>query len=283
MTTPFREVVLRFGDAELRATNRDDPWVVEDLAGWFGGVGVKGDRTARLGHGDFPAPNKRTGRSLTLNLLWVGDVQARDHVSRALSGLFADGEEGTLTARVGELVLTAQHVTLDGEVAVSEVGTVGVRAQVPLHAADPFLRSEARETHLRPIGSGVGLDYGLFSRDLGQGPVLSFGSAVDARDWVWNDGNAESFPLVTVTANAPGGFAVSMGSSHVTFPWPTYPDMPVVVDMAGAVSVSGIDQSHLVSTRRWGGIAPSSVESPTFEFLQGGTGFGVVSHCDTYL
>lgn len=447
MTVPFRHVLLEFGDAQLAATNRDDAWVVESLGGWFGGVGVKGDRTARLGHGDFSAPNKRTGRSMTLNLLWVGDSGARDHVSRALSGLFSDGEEGTLTATVGDLTLTAERVTLDGEVGIAEVGTVGVRAQIPLHAADPFLYGPERETTLKPIGAGVGLEYPLFNHypdarrnvvanhDFSTGldgwtafraeisriklddeyvaritsttdtatssllesiagtsahpvapgqvitascevlemedvdvdalayfydaagtfmhntasisaavkggeaarpvgswvvpegaafvrlmlaraarpagdwadvsrvsvevgaeatsgnyfgailgePIITYGSAVGTTEHVWNDGNAESFPVFTVTADAPGGFSVALGNERVTYPWPAFPDMPVSVDMSGALTVSGMDQTHLAGRRDWASVPPASVEAPTFEFLQGGTGFCVVTHRDTYL
>lgn len=283
MTVPFRHVLLEFGDAQIAATNRDDAWVVESLGGWFGGVGVKGDRTARLGHGDFSAPNKRTGRSMTLNLVWVGESGARDHVSRTLSGLFSDGEEGTLTATVGDLTLTAERVTLDGEVGIAEVGTAGVRAQIPLHAADPFLYGPERETTLKPIGAGVGFDFVPFSRDLGKGPVLTFGTAIDTTEFVWNDGNAESFPVFTVTADAPGGFSVALGNERVTYPWPAFPDMPVSVDMSGALTVSGMDQTHLVGGRDWASVPPASVEAPTFEFLQGGTGFCVVTHRDTYL
>lgn len=283
MTVPFRHVLLEFGDAQLTASNRDDAWVVESLGGWFGGVGVKGERPARLGHGDFSAPNKRTGRSMTLNLLWAGDSRARDHVSRALSGLFSDGEEGTLTATVGDLTLTAERVTLDGEVGIAEVGTAGVRAQIPLHAADPFLYGPVRETTLRPISAGVGFEFAPFARDMGRGAIATFGSAVQAAEFLWNDGNAASYPIFTVTADAPGGFAVGIGDKRVTYPWATFADMPVAVDMAGALTVSGSDQSHLLGERAWSSIAPGAIETPTFEFLQGGNGFCVVSHMDIYL
>lgn len=280
---PIRSVTLAFGDAELTATNRENAFVVEDLAGWWGGVGVKGTRTARLGHGDFPAPNRRTGRAMTLNLIWVGESIERDYVNRTLSGLFSDGEIGTLTATVGDLTLTAESVTLDGEVGVSEVGTLGTRAQVPLHAADPHLYGGARETYLRPIGAGVGFEFAPFNRDMGDGNIITFGSRIDTTEYIWNDGNALSWPVFTVTADSPGGFAVAIGGRRVTYPHQTFPDMPVTVDMSGALTVGGADQSHLIGERAWSGVAPSTLEIPAFEFLRGGTGYCVVTHRDVYL
>ena len=40
----------------------DSEWYVEDVAGWYGGSGVRGDVTARLGHGDFVERGYREGR-----------------------------------------------------------------------------------------------------------------------------------------------------------------------------------------------------------------------------
>lgn len=114
-------------------------------------------------------------------------------------------------------------------------------------------------------------------------PVISFGSEVGTTDWVWNDGNAESYPQFEVTGNFPGGFSVGMGGRRVTYPWPTYPDMPVLVDMAGSLSVSGVDQSQQVSERGWSSVPPSSIATPYIHAIQGGTGWATVRHRDTYI
>lgn len=114
-------------------------------------------------------------------------------------------------------------------------------------------------------------------------PIFTFGTAVDTTEYVWNDGNAEAWPEFMVYADAPGGFAVSLGDRRVTFPWPTFPDMPVTVDMSGSISVSGVDQSHMVGERGWAMVAPGSIESPSLAFLQGGTGWATVRHRDSYI
>ena len=47
--------------------------------------------------------------------------------------------------------------------------------------------------------------------------------------------------------------------------------------------VGGVDQSHLLGERAWGVVAPGSLESVRFEFLNGGSGWASVRHRDTYL
>ena len=88
--------------------------------------------------------------------------------------------------------------------------------------------------------------------------MVGFGSAYDTGDWVWNGGNAESFPTFTVSADAPGGFSVGLGDKRVTYPRATFSDMPVKVDMAGSLSVTDVDQSFLLGERAWSSVPPAS-------------------------
>ena len=114
-------------------------------------------------------------------------------------------------------------------------------------------------------------------------PVITFGAEVNRQEYVWNEGNADSYPQFTVFADSPGGFALGLADRLVTYPWPTYPDVPVVVDMAGALFVGGRDQTHLIGERNWSHIPATSLDVPVFKFLQGGTGFCTVAHRDTYI
>ena len=261
----------------------DSEWYVEDVAGWYGGSGVRGDVTARLGHGDFVERGYREGRVLTLHGTVVcASSDIRDWQERNLSGMAGDGDWCEVTCDDGNAELSTR-VRLDGAPQIVKLGTQALRFQVPLRTEMPFLYSAWRESTLRPIGAGVGLEFPPFARDLGQGPVVTFGTAVSTDEWVWNDGNADSWPVFDVVADAPGGFAVGLGDKRVTYPWPTFPDIPVSVDMAGAVTVAGVDQSHLLGERGWASVAPQSMESPSFEFLQGGNGWATVRHRDTYI
>ena len=256
----------------------DSEWYVEDVAGWYGGSGVRGDVTARLRHGDFVERGYREGRVLTLHGTVVcASSDIRDWQERSISGMAGDGDWCELTCDDGDATLSTR-VRLDGAPQIVKLGTTGLRFQIPLRTDSPFLHSVWRESHLQPVGAGVGLVYPAFAAG-----VISYGAAVDSDSPIWNDGNADSWPIFEITADAPGGFAVGLGARRVTFPWPTFPDMPVRVDMSGSVSVSGVDQSHMLGERDWGHVAPHSVENPSFSFLQGGSGWAVVRHRDTYI
>ena len=256
----------------------DSEWYVEDVAGWYGGSGVRGDVTARLGHGDFVERGYREGRVLTLHGTVVcASSDIRDWQERNISGMAGDGDWCELTCDDGNAVLSTR-VRLDGAPQIVKLGTQALRFQVPLRTEMPFLYSAWRESTLRPVGAGVGLSYDLFS-----GGLLTFGTAISTGEHIWNDGNAESAPTFTVTADAPGGFWVAVDDKRVTYPQPTFRDVPVVVDMAGSVLVVGVDQSHLLGERRWAASPPASVSVAEFGFLQGGAGFGTVRHRDTYI
>ena len=273
---------LDTGAGRLSADNRRasvfDAPVLTALAGWYGGVSITSESMDRLGFGEFLATGRGSARVLTLGVSFYSkDEAARRHYRRAWSGAFHDGMPAQLTVDWDGLELSCD-VVQDGEALVTDLNPYGVSVQVPLRAADPHLYSAWRESSLQPVGVGVGFEFAPFSH----GGVVSFGSAVDTGEWVWNDGNASSAPQFTVWADSPG-FAVSVGDKRVTYPWPTFQDVPVTVDMAGSVTVGGVDQSHLLGERAWGVVAPGSLESVRFEFLNGGSGWASVRHRDTYL
>lgn len=115
-------------------------------------------------------------------------------------------------------------------------------------------------------------------------PIITFGTErVRGEHFVWNDGNADSHPRFTVHADSPGGFSVGLADRLVTYPWPTYADVPVTVDMEGALFVGGRDQTHLLHERNWSKVPPRAIDTPVFRFLQGGRGFCTVAHRDTYI
>ena len=259
---------------------QDSHDLLTNLVGWIGGVGVRPDVTDRLTHGSFDGSYTRTSRTISVEAICErSDRDELWHLERALSGLFDNGGHGTLEVLQDDLTLVST-VRLDGEVKVTTNLDAGyLSVQIPLFAADPHLYGKWRESLLRPVGSGVGLVYPIFE----PAGVVSFGSAIDVTEPIWNDGNATAYPQFEVVANAPGGFAISMGGCRVTYPWPTFPDSPVVVDMAGSVLVSGVDQSHFLGERAWTGIESGTMEYPSFDLLRGGDGWATVRHRDVYI
>lgn len=258
--------------------------ILTGLSGWSGGVGVRGEEVERLSHGSFPAPSFRTGRTLTVDMMFERDTRAELWaLERGASGLFANGGYGSITVSEDDEVASAE-VRLDGDVKPTvHVDSGFITVQIPLHAPMPYIYSPSRESIIRPAEAGVGFEFPPLARDLGRGPVVTFGTAVDTDDLVWNDGNADSWARFTVTGNFPGGVALSVDGHRVTYPWPTFPDIPVTVDMAGAVTVGGVDQSHLLGERDWAPVPARSISKVALQPLQGGTGWATVQHRDTYM
>lgn len=276
--------VLEWSGGRVSFVSDPDPeawarFIVTDIAGWYGGVGVRSESMDRLGHGTIAGRSWRRGRALTLRgHVEVASPSDRDYVMRDLSGVLWDGLEGTLTATIDGLTLSCP-VRLDGEPGIVPDGASSVTVQLPLASPDPWLFGPWRTSALRPVGAGVGFDFPPF----GDSGVITFGSAVDSGAIAWNDGNADSTPRFEVYADAPGGFYISLGDRVIEYPRPTWAHSPVTVDMGGEVLLSGYDQSHYLSVREWGAIGPRSLETVRFELLQGGHGWCNVLHRDTYI
>lgn len=254
------------------------PWDFEEITGWFDTPGVTLESVSRLGDGDFLSRGRFRNRVVRLTGVLHSDSCVDQQAERdRVAGLFHDGGLVSLTVDHGGLILSTD-VRLADEFSLVPVTDQVADFDVLLTAVSPWLYSGWRESILRPVGAGVGLVFPLFAPDA----VLSFGSAVSDDVVVWNNGNAVSFPQFVVTADAPGGFTVSLGGARVSYPYPCFASSPVVVDMAGSVVAGGGDVSDRV-TAVWGGVGPKETLQPGFELLSGGSGFCVVRHRDTYV
>lgn len=281
LTNSRGDIVLAASSREL--DHRNEFWVDGTPTGWYGGFSMRGENEERLGHGSFPTTRTRSARTLEVRAkIKLDSWDHANYVKRQLSAALADGEAGELTVEeTGVPALTAV-VERTGEVLIARTSPSAFTVSIPLTAPDPEMHTPWRETTLQPVGAGVGMEFPFLSRDLGRGPVVTFGTAIATDEWVWNEGNAQSAPVFTVVADS-AGFAVGVGDRRVTYPWPTYQDIPVTVDMAGAVYVGGVDQSHLLGERGWGTVPPGGIEPVSFNFLSGGSGWATVRHRDTYI
>lgn len=256
--------------------------VLQDVVGWYGGVGVAGDNTQRtLGHGLFPAPSRRTGRALTVKgVLLFEDEDERAVVERHLSALFWDGELGTVTVDDGHLTLSAR-AKLDGDVDVERWGTANLKITVPLLCPDPFLYAQGATTQVSPPGAGVGFGWseGAFP---GGGVSWHEGRNTSAR--VVNQGNADAYPTITVRGSWPNGFRLTDGRHAVEYPHAVYDQSPVVVDMrAGSVEVRGADQTHKLTKREWFKVGPGEAITVRAAQFAPSTGWADIVLRDTYI
>ena len=252
------------------------PWSVTHFKGWTDTAPIEMETEKRLGHGSFSTNGSWSGRAINLRgNVWSSGREQQEQQRDLLAGLAPRGLSFPVSRSKGGRVLHGDFQLSDVTV-FDPVTPEFANWELFLYSEDPYLYSEWRESSLYPIGAGVGFDFPAFSR----GGVATFGTAVSTGERIWNDGNADSTPIFTVTADS-AGFAVGVGSKRVTYPWPTYMDVPVTVDMAGAVTVGGVDQSHLLGERGWGSVPPRSTEAVHFSFLNGGTGWANVRHRDT--
>lgn len=258
-------------------------WVLGDVAGWYTGSGVRRDIQPAYGHGSFMGPGFRDARYMTVHgKVHCSTTAERDWQERSIGGLFGDGRIGTLWVDDGETQLYTE-VGLHGSPQVVKVGTKDLVFQIPLVSDTPYLYGEWREVTLFPPDFGVGFEFPPLERDLGKGPIVTFGTEVRETAYIWNDGNAPAAPVFTVVADSPSGFSVGFGGRRVTYPRPTFKNVPIEVDMAGAIRVQGRDQTHLVGERGWSVVDPRTMETPVLRFLAGGTGWATVAFRDTYI
>lgn len=266
-------------------TGSDEPGVhhiLQDVVGWYGGVGVTGDNTQRsLSHGLFPEPSRRTGRALTVKgTLVFEDRDVRALVERQISGLFWDGELGTVTVDDGRLVLSTQ-AKLDGEIDMERWGTTALKVAVPLLCPDPFLYAQGGTVQVSPPGAGVGFSWadGVFP---GGGVDWHEGRNTSAR--VVNQGNADAYPVITVQGSWPNGFRLTDGRNAVEYPHAVFDQSPVVVDMrAGSVTVKGADQTHKLTKRQWFKVGPESAITVRAAQFAPSTGWADIVLRSTYI
>lgn len=256
--------------------------ILQDVVGWYGGVGVKGDNTQRaLGHGVFPEPSRRTGRALTVKgLLIFEDEDIRALAERQLSGIFWDGELGTVIVDDGHRVLSTR-AKLDGEIDIERQGTQALQIAVPLLCPDPFLYAQGGTTQVSPPGAGVGFGWseGAFP---GGGASWHEGRNTSAR--VVNAGNADAYPEITVRGSWPNGFRLTDGRHAVEYPHAVFDQSPVVVDMrAGSVKVRGADQTHKLTRREWFKVGPGEAITVRAGQFAPSTGWADIVLRDTYI
>lgn len=266
--------------AQYDHDGHDSDALLVALHGWAGGVGVRQESIDRLGHGSFPTPSFRTGRTITLRMVFERDTREDlFQLERDCSGLFHDGGYGELTV-VADAQELSCDVCLDGDVKpVVHLDGGYIEVEIPLKSADPFLYAPEQVSFLHPLGTGIGLEYPLFHR----GGVLTFGTGVAADDPIRNEGNAEAWPVFLVVGDFPGGFEITVNGRVITWPWPTTKSRPVEVRMDGAIFEAGSNMTHRASRRDWVSIPPGGVIAPEFRALQGGEGWCEVHHRNTYI
>lgn len=262
-------------------------WTTSD--GLDGGLGVRLDKTDRIGDGTFTGVLSRPGREITLGGLMHGTRTACRAFVRRTAALWAGKTRGLVSRDVDGLHLEARDVVLDGQIKLTPIiedSGGRVEWEIPLYAADPHLYGHARSGQARSLNATVGLVYPWFDNAAGVTTgIFEYGSNGQTQVVLGNEGTAPACPVVTVEGDLPGGFRL-IGSPGLLIEWPgaVTPQAPVTIDVAtGSVTQLGVSQSYRLATATWAGVPPNSSGSWSLEALAGGTATLTVQLCNTYL
>lgn len=278
------EVVITASTRELDPNHEN--WLLREPPEIFGGSAMRGEDIARSTMGDYPSHRDPEAKSFELRIRIHRATHAdilRERVR--LGAALADGELGELAMEGGPLPRLTVGVQRTGQVLLARVSPTTYDFSLVLKAPDPRVYGEDRVTYLFPSGTGVGLRYPLYGQrsDPSGARVLSYGAAISTADPVANAGTAPAWPVIVATGDWPSGFDVNVGGRVVAWPQPTAPQSPVVIDMAGSITVGGVDQTHMASRRDWSSIPPGGEIYPILTPGQAGAGWAEVHVRDTYI
>lgn len=281
-------VVALTDDRGVTITARSDEWDGErlglvDMSGWYGGVSVRQELPARLGHGLYGGMLRDGGRHLTLVVEHDADAPVGHALNRMLSGLGRQGVESDLTVSTPDGLTLACRVRLEDSPTPDHVTQRLTRWTLPLVAPDPCLYGPAQSVRVSTPAADYGLDWPLFAN----GDVLTWGSGADltVSGWIVNAGNAAAWPVVTVYGDFPSGVSVGDGSGRtVTFAGIVTPQAPLVLDFAAhTATVGGEDRSHMLTGRGFFQAPPGGVLRPVLRAAGVGSGYADVQVRSTYM
>lgn len=260
-------------------------WLSE-LEGWPGSATARTDRTDLITHGTAPNRLSYNGRVITLRG-WTRCAQ-RDEVSlaaRELSGIFRPDTSDEITLRVVEDGLDLQCVVeMDGKVSATPAYDGDeIDWEIPVYSASPYLYGPPRTYQIQPVGSGVGLQFPPFTGAPNDEQIIWFGEATNTQALLPNDGNANAHPVFEVQVDDGSGFRLTDGQRSVEWIGSCTRSVPVIVDMAGSVTVNGMDRSSQLTQRGWMSIPPHGSISVWLETLSGGTGSAQAIVRDTHI
>lgn len=217
-------------------------WDLEEIEGWFGGLGVRGDTEDRAGSdGSFDGQAYFASRTVTL----AGSLDAPDPAAllaamRRLSGVLASRRTGTLL--VDELatgISRSARCRLEVQGRARRTGECTADWELTVFCPDPLRYGPAQTVSTGLPMTGGGLAWPLFA-----GGFLDWGPPGDpGQVTLANGGTADSPILFRVTAGPlelPAGFEISADGRRLTYATPVPAGQTIWIDTAaGTVLAEG--------------------------------------------
>lgn len=269
---------------------------VEDLAGWYGGVGadVVPDIKRFRRHGKFPGRAYRTHRNIDLTLTWHQSIMPGEDgftaYARWASSL-AWGH-GPYQLRVVEdgFALNCE-VVLDGDPQWQNVlagSEQAFRMKLNLRANDPFLYGDAQVTSIQGYQRTPALLTDFFQqgyKNAAGEQVLGWSEPYVNPNVIGNSGTVDAYPVFTVTADSYSGVRIRLGGQVVEYGGALTQRSPLVLDYAkGSATINGRDYSSQLVRRNWAALGPGDQDIPQVDFLQDtGIGFATATVRPTFI
>lgn len=252
------------------------------ISGWDDGVSIRRNSVERpTTWGDFTENGRMASRVVTLTGTAVSNTPRQlIEMRNTFTGILNNG--GYKEMSVGDSFGTRYlSVGLEGTPTWLRQSDTVASWQITLYAPDPrILGGVNRFTLGDGARSEGGLKYRLtYPLNYGTPETVTVKVAKNA-------GNADAWPVFTVTGDFYKGFTISNGiNKKVTFPGMVTAQAPVEIDMArGTATQHGVDKTILMTNRQWFSIPAESSIRPIFEPGQNGSaGWCDIIYRDTWI
>lgn len=267
---------------------------VEDLEGWYGGVGsdIIPDTRRFRRHGKFPGKSILSHRKLDLTLTWHQSISPGEDgftaYARWASSFAWDFGPYNFEVIEDGLRLSTQ-VLLDGEILFQNINTTSeqaFRVRIPLRANDPFLYGPERTTLVRPNSDEPVAFNDPFGQELANADgeqVFAWHGGSQAPSSVYNAGTTDAYPIFEIVADDPRGVSITSGRNTVEYRGPLFKQAPLTIRMDGSALMDGRDVSHRLVSRGWTPLRAGETSTPRISFTGGGSGFASCRVRDTFI
>jgi phage-related protein len=296
LTNDFLRVTIK--DITFRSTpnpSADRDFFLDStaLTGWDDGLTARRQVTQRpVSNGDFADIATMGARSVTL----TGAARAKTpqdlHAMRdQFMGLLADGGYTQMTV---ENSAGTRYATVGQDNTPSWVQQADTFAsfKIDLFQPDPNIYGVDRLVSIygAPTASG-GLLYTSTGPASANPPQylsypLDYSTPVSQQTtFLFNNGNVNSWPTFTVAGNFYGGFTITDNKgNNITYTGDASLLAPVVIDSkSGTATQNGQDRSTLLTSRQWFPVPPGATIQPSFNPVNGATGWCDIIYKDTWI
>jgi phage-related protein len=291
LTNDFLNITIK--DVVLRSSNtpgmaREFKLDSNALVGWEDGVTARRQVTQRpVSNGDFADTATMGARSLTITGMATAKTALDLHAMRdQFMGLLSDGQYTEIEV---QNITGKRYATVGQDNTpqwVQKTDTIAV-FKLDLFQPDPHIYGEERHTSIFGAASvQAGLNFQGTSAPFYLTYPLDYNTSVQQQtQYISNAGNVNAWPVFTVAGNFYGGFTITDNLGHnITYKGDASIFAPVKIDTAnGSASQNGQDRSTLLTERDWFPVPPGGSIQPSFEPVNGASGWCDIIYRDTWL